>query len=261
MKLFDKILVSSDEGEMFLPFLPYVSMVWKKLFGVEVVLALLSDRKEDDPFVENLRKYAEVVLVKPVKGVPTITSAKLAKHQAVQKYPNDIIMFNDLDLIPLNAGEYNKELVKREKGKILFFGYNLYNGDLEGGKSLVGGTTAEGYIWKEILNPNNLSFDKLLYSYNNLDNYELDKTNKITNDWFGEETAMRSLIHNWGREDLIVRVPWFDGNNSDRLLDRADWKLSEEKLYKGYYIYAHMLRPFNQYKEELYPLFKYVENL
>ena len=110
MTLFDKILYSSDEGDMFLPFLPYVSKAWKKLFGVDSVLALLSDRTQDDPFVKKLEQYAEVILVKPISELPIITTAKLAKEYAVQKFTNEIIMFNDLDLIPLSNTKYTEAL-------------------------------------------------------------------------------------------------------------------------------------------------------
>lgn len=260
MKYFDKIVLSSDEGGMYLPFLPYVSMAWKKLYGVEVVLSLVSDKSENDPFVEDLRKYAKVILIKPVKGIPTIVNAKLARYYVAQSYLNDRIMISDLDLIPLST-EFNKHLSCRKVGEILLFGYNLYT-EQQSGKSIAHGTTTEGLVWKEIINPNNFSsFEEFLYFYNTLDNYELDKINKVENEKFSDETAMRSLIKNWGKEELVIKIPWFNYNTSDKIIDRADWKLDLEKLRNGYYVYSHMLRPLSQYKNELMPIFSYIEGL
>lgn len=48
---------------------------------------------------------------------------------------------------------------------------------------------------------------------------------------------------------------------SSNIIDRSNWIFNEEKLKKGEYIEAHLLRPISKYEKELSPLFNYIKNM
>ena len=157
IKSIDRIVLSSDtRHHMFIEFWPLVATAWKKYFPeVTVTLALLTDRQEDDALVEECRKHGEVYIVNPIKDAPIQNQAKVARHIVASKMGDDVCCLHDIDSCPLNR-HYTENFVRhREKDSVLRVGREVLHGGPHHGKFPMSHITAEGYIWKEIINPDN----------------------------------------------------------------------------------------------------------
>jgi len=122
--------------------------------------------------------------------------------------------------------------------------------------------TAEGHIWKTIINPEDKSFTQLQNHWNREPMFDprekIGQINDFAIDmYFSDERLLRRLIH----ENPIQKYEMKRGYKDvlESTLDRMDWKLDQEKLDNHQYVNAHCNRPYSRCVEEMKPLFDYIE--
>jgi len=154
-----------------------------------------------------------------------------------------------------------------EDGKLLAIGGNsgCYTGN-EKGKFPMAFTTAKGSIWKEIVNPNNLNYEDLLYSWYDLKVFSINESTGNEYGVFSDESLLRALIGLWDNYGNVIgynhpkvkhinRDDWH-GCIAIRRIDRIGWKIDINKLNGGYFIDCQPVRPFNQ--KLLNPILNYL---
>jgi hypothetical protein len=77
---FDKVIVSCDDSPMFLDFWPIVCSAWFKFFpDVEVDLAFVTKRSNEDPVVQEMREFGDVTVYPMIDDIPASNQGKIAR--------------------------------------------------------------------------------------------------------------------------------------------------------------------------------------
>ena len=251
----DRIILSTDDNDMYRPFWPIVAKAWKKLFDVEVSLAYVTN-SPDLTLIEKMREYGHVFVYTPVKGIPIGNQAKMARFfLAGEVYPEEVCMVNDIDTAPLNRDYFVRVLEDRKPDQLLAVGAELYMGTPHEGKFPIGEITAEGRLFKRIVNPKGLEFDKYISSFKKIREFDHKEDISVHSSVFSDESLLRVLIARakvdvlHSRRDISIAEDW---------IDRSWWKVNETKLYSGGYVLVNFLRPLKNYFNEISPIISYI---
>lgn len=255
----NQIILSCNEDPTYMSFWKPVSWAYRKIFpDVKIHLAFLTKRGEDDELVKDFRRYGEVTLFKPVDDVPEFGQAKMIRFILASRQGNDVCYIDDIDLFPLREDFITDKTSKRPKDYLLCVGGEVYNNN---GCYPVSQMTAEGYVWKSFVNPNDLSYEDLIRSFKGVHKFDRREDIMIPLDfsidsYFSDERLMRRLISINGVKKFEQRRGY--DHYLDATIDRAKWEVIQEKLDAHGYFNAHGIRP---YDEEAYqPLLKYIAN-
>lgn len=254
----DIIVLSSDGNPKYLEFWPLVAWTWRKFFNAEIWLALVAEGTFP---VEQLRQHGEVNVYKPLSGIPTCNQAKIARYHLAARWGDDtVVMTNDLDLLPLQVEYANRLFVQRPPGHLLTVGSEVYTGP-EAGKFSAGYLMAESYLWRQLVNPRQLSWKDFVMEFVGFHVYDhkediRNSTHHENPDTFSDESLLRALLKL--NPVPIVRLPFGFWPYTERALDRSNWQFDPKKLQDGTYVEAHMLRPLSEHKDRIQPLMDYL---
>jgi hypothetical protein len=273
MKQFNVIL-SCDSNPLYSQFIPTVCQAWKILFPEcktnlaysEKINAI--DGLKYKQFIRILFEYDRYKLLTRdiAKILPQKTWSQIARHLLATQFKDEIVMLNDIDLIPLQRKYYEQILNYYEDGKIILIGYDSYQGTKDEGKFPMGYATASGNTWKEIINPKNLSLNDLFIEWKFMekmfDNSEniFDGSLYPSPTHFSDESFLRKLLTIWNHPGRIISLKRGFESGIDSL-DRAKWYMNENKLFSGDYVECHCLRPIREYLEHVQPIFEYLQSL
>lgn len=255
----DQIILSTNEDPVYMNFWKPVAWAYKKIFpDVQIHLAFLTNRSEEDELVKEFRQYGKVTLFKPLEDVPEFGQAKMIRFILASQQGDSVCYIDDIDIYPLSRSFITDKTSKRQKGKLLCVGGEVYNND---GRYPVSQMTAEGYIWKELINPRGLSYIDLINTFKGNTLFDAREDIMIELDfskdsYFSDERLIRRLL----AETLIPIQEMRRGydNFLESTLDRFRWEVNLEKLNNHVYFNAHGIRP---YKEKEYePLRQYIIN-
>lgn len=265
----DRVLISSDNNPYYIDFLPVVSLSWQKILGIKPTLAYVTD--QDRSIWKWMENYCQDIMPIPVdKKLPDGKCRSFAARMIMRyKYPNDICMVSDLDMIPLASKPFENIMEEYKNDRFVSFGYNVFefgDGDPESNihnpnlrKFPSCYTVASGETWMEIINPLKLSDDDLIKSWYNIRYY--DHKESVNRPNFCDESLMRALIQGW--DDTRNRVVGIDREMSGRImvdrLDRNNWSIDFKKLSSGGYIDAHCPRPMSKYSDDVKLLTEYLD--
>lgn len=273
----DKIILSSNEDPTYFDFWPIVSWAYKKMFpSVEVCLAFVTKRTENDPVVTEARKHGTVVLFRPIDDVPEGHQAKVARFILASQFENSLCYIDDIDLLPLQYNfitdkiNYWDSFTHDESSNdiLMCVGAEVYGFT---GTYPISQMTATGYTFKNFINPKNLPYDQLIRSWK--DKAEFDDRENI-NIWpdmvgdrvdyyFSDERLLRRLLFHNPVPKLEVPRGYTDYLEST--IDRhtlnketGEWVFNREKLKNHGYVNCHGARPFSKYKEQYQPMIDYI---
>jgi hypothetical protein len=264
--MFDRVIVSCDDSH-FKEFWPIVSKAWAKYFpDAKVSLAFVTDRNENDELVQKMRKYGDVHLFQVVEGIPTANLSKMARHILAGNFGEEICMIEDIDTIPLQTNFVIDRLSQREKGKILFIGKEVYNGHgTDEGKFPISNITGESFLFKKIVNPDNLTHVDLFKSWCNIRVFDHKESINNTPDLsglngFSDESLWRVLLN---RYEISENDFCFINRGVDiqkYWIDRSWWRIDHNMLKNDEYVICNFLRPFSQHYHLIEPIAKYIFN-
>jgi hypothetical protein len=268
MKKVERILLSCDDNHLYLQFLPIVSLAWQKILGIKPTLAYVTDKPLEQ--YAWMKEYCQDIYTFPIDyDLPNGKCRTFAARMIIRYwFRNEICMVSDMDMIPLN-NIFQTILEKWSPEKLLVYGYNAYefgDGDplqpirdpnLRKFPSCY--TIATGDVWKEIINPLNLSDKDVIKQWYNINYY--DHKESVNKENFDDESLVRCLVQKWNptRERVlgINRNIHHVGFMLDRL-DRSNWNVKWENLIKGFYIDAHCPRPMQNYLISMEMIAKYL---
>jgi hypothetical protein len=206
-----EIVTSSDDRAFYLSFLPTMAKWWKKN-GLTVNLAFVTRRTENDPVIQELKKYANVHLFSPVAGVPEENQGKLARSFLTTVLEAEkVYTIADLDLYLLRPNYLQDSLKCVPYDSLLAIGENLYHEGFRAnkasqkitksagttkGKFPIYYTSATGSTFQEVINPTGKSwkeFPKSLTSstFDGLENALHSRRG------FSDESLLRKLLFDW----------------------------------------------------------------
>jgi hypothetical protein len=224
-----------------------------------VHLAFLTDRDENDPLVQEYRTHGKVTLFKPHPMIQEFGQAKMIRFILAAQQGSDVCYIDDIDLFPLVKNFITNKTDRRPAGHLLCVGGEVYGNN---GCYPVSQMTAEGDVWKTVINPNDLPLYDLLQTF--IGNVKFDRREDIMipldfakDSYFSDERLIRRLRNE-------NPVPVFEmqrgySNFLDATLDRYAWDVNMEKLHNHVYQNAHGVRPYANNVEEYKPLLAYID--
>lgn len=257
MKL-DRVIISCDDNAKFKPFWPLIRHTWKRFFPeTEVWLARVT-------WVTSLDDYMNgIINFPPVEGIPISNQAKMARYYLAAHFSDyKVTMTNDIDLLILQR-EYTENLLKKRwPGSLLTIGSELYTEGTEKGKFTAGYLTAEGAVWRRLLNPQDLLWHDFIHSFEGMRafDHKEDITRAIHHedpDTFSDESLLRALVHINGI--TMSSLPRGYSPYTARALCRSDWRYDRSKIIDGTIVEAHLPRPWDDHKDKIQPLLDYLE--
>jgi hypothetical protein len=213
-----------------------------------------------------MRKYGDVHLFPVVEGIPTANLSKMARHILAGNFGEEICMLEDIDTIPLQTNFVIDRLSQREKGKILFIGKEVYNGQgTDEGKFPISNITGESFLFKKIVNPDNLTHVDLFKSWCNIRVFDHKESINNTPDLsglngFSDESLWRVLLNRYKISEndfcfinrgVDIQKYW---------IDRSWWRIDHNMLKNDEYVICNFLRPFSQHYHLIEPIAKYIFN-
>lgn len=214
----DRVIITAH-GEMYEQFVDYVMLAWWELLGVKTSYFKMPD----------------------APGVPSENLAKCLRWIMACKFPDEYVLITDADMLPLDKEYFEYCASHAEPDKILFFTSELEGEDK--GKYPACYTMAKGSTFRKYINPDNLSLDFLISSW---DFGPMANPSKLP---FSDESLCKFLFADAPKICL-------ERHHQHRRLCRSKWNPDPEKLASHWYIDCHMLRPFNEHKDELRPVFE-----
>ena len=259
------VVISSNYNPLYFQFIPIVCTAWKS-FGINPILTLVTDKPEKD--WKWIEEFAEIRHYPERNDLDPGIWSKLARFFSYYENLETKQMITDLDLLPLNK-EYFHKLYEYKNDILVITDDPFIEGHLRGRPydeyPMLAGCyqLATGKVWKEIMNPNNLSNDDLINSFKGVWRFRINEDILQPYNVFSEDELMRRLIYNWSPDktkiEFLYRPTRTTGNPyySDRV-DRGYWKIDYEVLSKNGYVDSHMLRPLSTYKDFIQPLVEYL---
>lgn len=253
----DHVILSSNNSSNYLPYWPVVASAWKKLFNVIPILAYVD---ESNAMCEKLSEFGEVIHIIPVPNIPICNQSKIARLFLASQYKSKICLINDIDLLPLCHSYTSNILSKRNPNELLCIGAEVYKNSPDEGKFPMGYITAEGSVFKEIVNPQDLPFDAFVRQFVGMK--EIDHKEDVMNllppgetDCFSDESLMRVLIRKANPKVCHIERGWQP--YTEKAICRASWdKWTLDELKNGKYVECHLPHPYNL--EQIKPILTYI---
>ncbi len=104
-------LMSSNSDPKYLDFWPAAAEAWQKL-GITPALFYIPDHAADAPVVPQEVAGTEVHTVPLLPDVHIVMQASLLRYWGSCKYPNDVVIISDIDLLPLSRQFFIEQLVE-----------------------------------------------------------------------------------------------------------------------------------------------------
>jgi len=125
-----------------------------------------------------------------------------------------------------------KQFIKaREKDHVLCVGAELYHNTPHDGKFPMGWITAEGYIFKQLINNNNLNDKNLINSWKNIRIFDVKEAINQPANIFSDE----SLARVWFQKAIVkqnhVLLSTVDMHHD--WIDRSFWNIDIPKIKRG----------------------------
>ena len=233
--MIDKIVLSVDGNKDYRDMIPYAIAGWKRFFPeVKVVIV--------DITIDSCA----------IPGVPSCNLAKVARFYAATKFENEVCMIHDMDSICLQREYYENKLKDRKPGELLAIGGDFYKGTIDSGKFPIGYMTAEGYVFKEIFNPKDLSWERWIDYLKSIKGIKENICSPFK--IFSDETLIKYLLRGWN--GTVKNLPMGYVLRRDCVCRWAP--LNIKRMNTGGYIEAHHLLPIGNYQNIMQEIKKYI---
>lgn len=259
--MINQIILSCNEDPKYMEFWEPVAFAYKKMFPeVTIHLAFLTNREENDELVIEMKRHGKVTIFKPLPDMQEFSQAKMIRFILASMQGDDICYIDDIDLLPLRKDFITNKTNQRPPGTLLCVGGEVYG---HNNCFPVSQMTAEGWVWKKFINPNNITnHHDLLQSYRGPTMFDKRENPDIELDfkndkYFSDERLIRRL-----RAHYPVEIFQLERGYSDFLeatVDRYRWSIDMEKLNNHGYVNAHGIRPYQFHKEKYVPLLDYID--
>ena len=257
--MFDRIVTSTNENSTYLGFWELQILAHKKFFPEKkLTIAFLTDRTYEDELVKEMISHdIDVQLYKPINGIPEGNHAKILRYICASQYNNEICCITDMDTIPLQKEYLTNQTNLREPNKLLCIGAEVYKNTPHYGKFPAHHMTAEGKIFKQLFNPNNLNYEDSVKEISNFKVFDSKESIVDSRDSFSDESLIRVLI---GKNNVPVQHIVRNVDIYNDWIDRSWWNINTEKLKNFKYVESNLLRPYDKNKQQIEPILQFLKD-
>ena len=242
----DRVILSSNDNPKYLEFWDLVSEAWIKIGKIKPTLFVMSDKD-----LGLSTKYGEVIYQKPVSGVPTAQQSQIVRLFGTTKFPKEICLTSDLDMIPLQSRYFHDSVKGIPEDNIAFYSADAY---LPGSPSYPAFPMcymcASGETFAQVLGCSLSEFPE-----------EVGEWMKHGHGWFTDEKVFYQKWNKWKDKDertVHMRRGFnMGGPYTINRIDRPDGSMYDrELLYNGRYIDYHMPRPYSENKKKIDEIYR-----
>lgn len=249
-----KIITVVNDNPTYIQFLPLTAIIWKRLFGLDLTVGYVTSKSADDSTVKAASKHGDITIFPPIDNIDSGIQAKVTRlYLASSAQDDDACMIVDIDMLPLSVEVLNVFSRAPEDCLIQWgwdhpaFGPNTP----DHGKWPMDRTTGSGKVFREIVNPNHLSYNELLTSWMGYNKHGKEAVDAPFNK-FSDESLLRALYEEWPRRNTnthrISRLE-LEPSMLCRRLDRAYphmWHDLPARLQRQEFIEVHGIRPLQE---------------
>lgn len=229
-------LMGSNENPLYLDFWPIVSKVWKEKFNIIPVLGLITNEEESVINDEN----GIVVKLKHIEGYDSGLLSQLVRL-FLPKYLNGNCITTDIDMIPLSKKYFISDIEEYSDDDFLILSSHHPH------------TIRVNQYPMCYVVGNSKIFNDLFQLDNDWESF----IKKIPNNgWFSDQVFLYETIKN--NKEINFKYPERNGGFINNRIDRINWKFNVNDVINEKYIDSHLLRPYNQYKNEINNLIKLI---
>lgn len=226
-------IMGSNMNPLYYDFWPVISKVWKEVFNITPVLGLICDTDSD--FIQD--EYGLVKKFKSIDGIDDGFQSQIVRFY-LPSILDDVCVTSDIDMLPLSRKYFIDDITHFNESK--FYVMTSDNPEcLNNREYQMCYNIAKPEKFKDILR---------------IEDSWLDFVNKLHNLGFGWTTDQRYLyemINSYeDKNDIVLMNRGFRGFANNRI-DRAIWRYNTNSVVNGEYVDSHLLRPYQQYKNEI----------
>lgn len=243
-----RAIISTNNNKLYLDCVPLTTTAWSK-FGYIPTLIYVG---EEPPVGLQAAPETEVLHV----NVPNEHSAfvsQIVRVFAPTQFPEDVCVTGDIDMVPLQAAYFDNLVEQAANAAFVVASADAYQQEQRYPICYFAGL---GSVYSSIL-----GFDPTSQTWLS------DKFTEWQSAGFGwdtDEKLFTKRVIDWEREGNVVKKlsrGWINnhvGRVAERRLDRVCWSCDEQLLKDGYYIDAHLPRPYPAHPQKIQPLIDYI---
>jgi len=224
----DRVIVSTDANPMYMDFWPIVAQAWKEIVGIKPTLALIAPAD-----VEIDESLGDVIRFEPIEGISTALQAQVIRLLLPILFKDEVCIISDIDMIPLSKSFYVNTIAEIPDDCFVVYKSSALPQYKQYAMCY---NAAKGSVYGEIFGIDNLDDISDLIKF---------FAKQFNHAWSTDQQALYFYLNNW--EDFETRCVKL-GYGTKKRVDRVRWGYDIEKLKEGYYVDAHMLRPYKKFK-------------
>lgn len=267
----DRIITSVNANPNYLTFAPTLCKVWRHLHDIDPMVAYIKCENQDLDYVcqEYLRNSGCNLFVFDKLDIDHGIQSKITRMYMAATFEDSNNLIVDIDMFPMST-KFLESYQAAEEGHLVKFGddHFSFQRDPDIGKWPMHGTAGYGATLKEIINPDDLSYEDLLRSWSA--GFPQDPRSNVLNSFhnFSDESLLKCLTDRWEGKDAtgfnrcskILRTDIEGDYDTEpvygRLCRAHHHQLDNIDLSR--YFEAHGPRPFNQHPEWYQQLFNFI---
>ena len=256
-----KFITAVNDNSTYYQFCDIIVQNIKNTFGQDckVEIGHITSDLPNSKRTKILRSITDTKVFKRIPGIDSGIQAKITRLWLASESTEPAAII-DVDWLAVNGEFFNECFKNYKKGHIGTIGSNVFTRTIDEGKfpmNMVHGTPE---VFKKIINPTSLSYEKLLTSWNGT---LIDGKENVFHNFhnFSDESLLRKLIIDAKMTGKVLSHPmpstkpyFFSAR-----LDRSFWDFNLKKIKEGKIIDCQPLRPVDKNLRELAPLFDYLK--
>jgi len=242
MKKIDRIITATDEDPTYFDFLPSIGTMWKN-YGYRLTCGLVTSRTADDPMVMKARKYADIVLLKPIPGINPGNQAKVSRLYLTTLCADETVMIADIDYYVFQPQFFEKSAQEVTENQLVITGRNGYDDTPDEGKFPMCGVMGKGNVFSQIVNPKKLDYQSLLKSWIGLDGIDGKEDLSKRLYTFSDESLLRFLLQSQPQRAIYLDREDMKNQQASKRVDMRAGMWAPGLLFEGYYIDCQPFRP------------------
>ena len=246
-----RIILSTNSDPIYYNYAEIVVKAWRKFIPeCKISFSYVGNSKSQFKHIQEISD--DSYWFKELPDVPTSNHSKVARMIIASECENDICLFSDVDIIPLQSEYFNNLFDISEKNEgITCAGFDApcYQRQPDIGKVPVCYMVGKGNLFKALSNPDNKKYDELIESWKDV--LVFDTKESINKHPFSDESLYRTMFVKSNIPRIGVKRGWSTGR-ADYRIDRVAWRdTNVSMITKGYYIDCHTIRPYDEADEVL----------
>ncbi len=239
----DRVILATNEQEFYTQFWTPVARAWRKLTNYTPTLIQIGASDVD-------ATLGEIIRLDSIPGIPTFFSAQVSRLLIPALFPDQVSLISDIDMLPLNGRYFQENAAQVSDDCILIYGADAH----QGLRYPMCYLAAKGSVFGQIVGlPDAPTLEDV--------QAKLQEWYAQGLGWHTDEILFTRALHAWrgypGKVALRERGGW--NPSADRQIDRVNWKIDSQRLADGYYIDAHLPRPFMLHHAAIRPLLSYLQ--